>query len=71
MHKKFEFNPRKGRSKKATILKFKKDMVYAHPENKILFDRLIEVIYDFGGKMSLPTAIGIVDLVKDHLKEQD
>ena len=59
-----------GKSKKAVMLEFTKQKVKDYPENEELHNRILELVYKYEGSMSCAEAIGILDIVKDSIKNQ-
>ena len=40
------------------------------PQQQELLDRIIALIYEYSGEISAATAIGLLDLAKDEIKDQ-
>lgn len=57
----------KGKRKSVVVAEFKKKKKVDHPELGELHERLTKVIYEYD--ISLAEALGVVELVKDGLKE--
>lgn len=42
-----------------------------YPVNEEILQRIIALIYEYDGEVSLVAVLGILDLVKDQIKSQD
>jgi len=65
--KKVLSNPLK--SKKAVMAKFTKTKDVDFPINEELFERLLNLIHEYDGKISVAAVLGILDILKDDLLE--
>ncbi len=52
----------------ADICAKRKEKLGEYHVNEELFDKLTDVIDSYNGKISLASALGLLELVKDHLK---
>lgn len=55
--------------KASSIDKKRREKLGVYFENEEMFDDLIDVISNYAGTVSLVSTIGILDLVKDKVKE--
>lgn len=52
----------------SNIKKFKNNKEREFPVNEEVEQRIISLIYEYDGEISLVSALGILDLVKDQIK---
>jgi hypothetical protein len=57
-----------GKSKAVVVREFKQKKNRDYPQNQEMCDRIKAVVYEYAGEMSLATAIGILDIVRDEIK---
>lgn len=50
------------------IRKFGKKKLIDYPIEQEVYERLIALIYEYDGDLSLASTIGIIDLLKDKIK---
>jgi hypothetical protein len=50
------------------IIDFGKKKLVSFPVEQELYERLIDLIYEYDGDVSLTSTVGVLDLVKDRIK---
>lgn len=53
----------------SNVKQFSKDKLVDYPQQQELLDRMVALIYEYDGDLSLAAALGLLDMAKDHLVE--
>jgi len=53
------------------IAKKRREKLGEYHANEEMFDKIMEVVCLYNGKVSFPEALGILELVKDEMKENN
>lgn len=51
----------------SNIKQFSKDKKVDYPQQQELLDRVLSLIYEYDGDISLAAALGLLDMAKDNL----
>ena len=54
---------------KNAVLEFNKIKDKEYPKEQELYDRLVSLAHEYDGELSIVSVVGILDLVKDEVKE--
>ena len=52
------------------IIEFTKDKFVDYPQEQELYSRLLLLVHEYNGEISYPSAIGVVELVSEALKNE-
>lgn len=52
------------------IVSFPKEKVVSYPQEQELLNRMLGVIYEYAGDISLASVLGVLELTKDELMRQ-
>ena len=58
-----------GKSKAAYVAEFNKSKIVDYPVEGELSSRIINLIHEYDNELSLVSVLGILDIVKDDIKE--